>query len=212
VVRFESSRLHIGLLLMIVLLTTCGIATAQAFSHVLSFQGRLADPDTGKPLPDGQYEVTFTIYDADVEGNALWQETQPVGQVGGVFSAYPGSVTPFPDDLFSAGDRWLGVQVGADAEMPDRFRFAPAPWAMCAAQSPPDDDWEVSGDDIQRLTGKVGIGCAPSSDSRLSVESESPGAARFSVAGEGSAGLFAITNPQNTDPPCSWTQAATRLR
>jgi hypothetical protein len=197
---FRSPKPPIVSLLTIIFLTACAAAAAQSFTHVLSFQGRLADPDTGKPLPDGQYEVTFTIYDADAEGNALWQEAQPVDQVGGVFSAYLGSVTPFSDDLFSGGDRWLGIRVGADAEMPDRFRFTPAPWAIYAAESPPDDDWEVSGDDIQRLTGNVGIGCAASADSRLSVASESPGAARFSVAGEGSAGLFAVTNPQNTDP------------
>jgi hypothetical protein len=123
-----------ALLLGMVLLFVCGAVGAQSFSHILSFQGRLCDPD-GKPLPDGPYAVQFTIYDTPGGGNNLWQETLNVTQVGGVFNAYLGAGTPFPANLFSNGDRWLGIQVEGDPEMANRVRLAPSPWAIYAAEA-----------------------------------------------------------------------------
>jgi hypothetical protein len=111
-----------------------GAVSAQSFTHVLSFQGRLCGTD-GKPVPDGPYVVKLTMYDAETGGSALWTETQGVTQVGGVFVAYLGSVTTFPGDLFTGGDRWLAIQVGQDPEMPTRFLLTPSPWAIYAADS-----------------------------------------------------------------------------
>jgi hypothetical protein len=111
-----------------------GSVGAQSFSHILSFQGRLCGTD-GKPVPDGPYIVTFRMYASAAGGAALWTENQGVTQVGGVFVAYLGSVTAFPGNLFSDGDRWLGITVGGDPEMPDRFRLTPSPWAMRAAEA-----------------------------------------------------------------------------
>jgi hypothetical protein len=116
---------------------------AQGFSQVLSFQGRLCGLD-GKPLPDGPYAVQFTIYDAEVDGNTLWTESQGVTQVGGVFAVYLGSVTGFPAALFKDGNRWLGIKVGGDPEMAQRFKFAPAPWAIYANDSNRVDGFHAS--------------------------------------------------------------------
>jgi hypothetical protein len=188
-----QTRLHsfsMRALLVLVLLLACGALGAQTFSHILSFQGRLCGTD-GKPMPDGVYSVQFTIYDAETEGTALWTETLGVTQAGGVFTAILGLVTPFPGDLFTGGDRWMGIKVGEDAEMAERQRLTPSPWAIESANTdkvdglhasatptpnyllpldgdgrfpsaviPPDDDWTVSGDDVCRLTGNVGIGVA----------------------------------------------------
>jgi hypothetical protein len=123
-----------GICALLALAWLGGPACGQAFSHVLSFQGRLCATD-GKPLPDGPYAVKLTMYDAQTGGNALWTETQGVTQVGGVFVAYLGSVTAFPGDLFTGGDRWLGIQVGQDPEMATRFPLTPSPWAIYAADS-----------------------------------------------------------------------------
>jgi hypothetical protein len=115
---------------------TAGISSPQRFSQVLSFQGRLCGTD-GKPLPDGPYIVQFAMYSVETGGTALWTESQGVTQVGGVFVAYLGSATPFPADLFTGGDRWLGIAVDPEnnPEMPQRFRLTPAPWAIRAAEA-----------------------------------------------------------------------------
>jgi len=46
-----------------------------------------------------------------------------------------GSATAFPAELFNAGDRWLGIKVGVDPEMPTRFRPTPSPWAIRAEEA-----------------------------------------------------------------------------
>jgi hypothetical protein len=187
-VRSRIHQLRATAALTVAILALCAGSFAQTFSQVLSFQGRLCGTD-GKPLPDGPYAVRFTAYDAEVGGSVLWQEDQSVTQVGGIFTAYLGSVTPFGAALFTDGDRWLGIKVGGDPEMAQRFRFTPSPWAIYAANSnmvdsfhasstptpgyllplghdskfpasvlTPDDDWTISGGNIYRLTGNVGIG------------------------------------------------------
>jgi hypothetical protein len=132
--RKNSRRLQRALPLSAVLWALCAALGAQTFSHILSFQGRLCATD-GRPVPDGPYIVTFRMYATATGGAALWTENQGVTQVGGVFVAYLGSVTAFPANLFSDDDRWLGIAVGGDPEMPDRFRLTPSPWAMRAAEA-----------------------------------------------------------------------------
>jgi hypothetical protein len=147
-----------GTLLAQLLLLACAAVSAQvSFSHVLSFQGRLCGTD-GSPLPDGEYSVQFTIYDAEADGTPLWNETQTVMQIGGVFGAKLGSVTAFPGDLFADGNRWLAIKIGDDPEMGQRVQFTPSPWSIFSANAGADDDWTFSDDDIYRLDGNVGIG------------------------------------------------------
>jgi len=45
---------------------------------LLNYQGRLTDPDTGDPKPDGAYNITFNIYDAAANGTLIWSEAQAV--------------------------------------------------------------------------------------------------------------------------------------
>ena len=110
----------------------CGIAIADGFSPLLSFQGRLAASD-GKPLPDGSYSVTFRMYSVASGGSALWTESQTVTQAGGTFAANLGSVTAFPAGLFYSGDLWLGIQVSSQPEIAPRVRLTPSPWAFRAS-------------------------------------------------------------------------------
>jgi hypothetical protein len=132
-----TKNMHQIMAVALVALALLGLTAAvgaQGFSHILSFQGRLCGTD-GKPLPDGPYVVQFKMYDAKVGGSSLWTETQGVTQIGGLFVAYLGSVTAFPGDLFTGGDRWLAIQAGQDPEMSTRFRLTPSPWAIYAAKA-----------------------------------------------------------------------------
>lgn len=134
-IRSKARKIYALSLISIALLMSCGLVYPQSFSHILSFQGRLADPNTGKPLPDGQYQVQFTIYDTPTGGRSLWKEIQSVDQAGGIFDVYLGTVTEFPSDLFTDGDRWLALQLIGDDEMTERFQLAPSPQAIYAADS-----------------------------------------------------------------------------
>ncbi|MGH8004493.1 MAG: hypothetical protein ACRECJ_07200, partial [Limisphaerales bacterium] len=86
---------------------------------LINFQGILRD-GSGNPVADASYSVTFTIYNAPTGGTNLWTETQSVSTTGGLFAVFLGSSNPVPDSVFQSSDRWLGIAVSPDAEMPQR--------------------------------------------------------------------------------------------
>lgn len=103
----------------------------------ITYQGQLLDPNTGSPMPDGQYDMVFTIYDQDTLGNALWTQSftgaSGVQVTGGQFTVYLGSgANPIRPDVFTGAMRWLGVQVGADPEMTPRTLLTSVPYAIRA--------------------------------------------------------------------------------
>ncbi len=112
-----------ALFLVVVGLLVCCLAYAD-IPRLINFQGRLTD-SSGKFVVDGNYSVTFSIYSVPSGGSALWSETQSVSVSKGLFNVILGSNTPIPNSIFdSYVDTYLGVQVGADAEMTPRQRIS----------------------------------------------------------------------------------------
>jgi hypothetical protein len=110
-------------------LATAGTARADAPAY-LPIQGILADAE-GVPV-DGDVEVRFGLYTADMGGTALWTETQTVSVEDGLFGAYLGDITPIDLALFrDNGTIYLGLAVETDAEMP-RFQIATTGFAAFA--------------------------------------------------------------------------------
>jgi hypothetical protein len=98
----------------------------------MNYQGQLTD-SSGVPVADGAYSIQFTIYDAPTAGAVVWQETQASVQSSkGLFNAILGSVVPISLGANYANDLWLGVKVGADAEMTPRQQLLPAVYAYNA--------------------------------------------------------------------------------
>jgi hypothetical protein len=145
-------------ILMVLLTSLVGVADVP---QTMSYQGVLRDA-VGDPVADGDYSITFALYSAATGGAALWEETQSVSVEDGVFNAVLGSVTPL--ELSFSQPYWLGISVEGEAELSPRVELASAPYALRAAVADwamtgaPDSDWVMSGDNIYRLTGYVGIG------------------------------------------------------
>jgi hypothetical protein len=99
----------------------------------MSYQGQLTD-NTGSTVPDGNYQMTFRLYDEvdDPIGSALWTENQTVGVAGGLFNVTLGEVTDIDTAIF-AQKLWLGVEVESDGEMTPRQELTGAPFAMSLA-------------------------------------------------------------------------------
>jgi len=117
--------------LVAVLAFAASTATA-AVPTTITFQGLLAD-SAGQSL-DTTLEMTFSIYDLPAAGSVLWTETQPaVAVTKGVFRVYLGAVTPLADTVFTDSERYLGIQVGLDAEQTPRVRLATVPYALRVA-------------------------------------------------------------------------------
>ncbi|MDO9541977.1 MAG: hypothetical protein Q7J98_06610, partial [Kiritimatiellia bacterium] len=92
---------------------------------LINYQGRLTDLN-GAPVPDGQTNITFSIYDngdiATAPAGLIWQETQTnVSVYNGLFSVLLGSANPLYSSHFptNAGfTNWLEVKVNDETLSP----------------------------------------------------------------------------------------------
>ena len=115
-----------------VLSALLGPVTVMAdFTQLISYQGMLTDSD-GQPIPDTTIEITFSIY--RVSGVMEWSSgPQPVHVTDGLFSYILGSNVPLPSDAIPSGfARYLGIKIGAEAEMVPRTQLVAVPFAYNA--------------------------------------------------------------------------------
>jgi hypothetical protein len=140
--------LPLGVLILIFAFSTLLFADVP---QMINYQGKITTP-TGA-LVDTTVQMTFTIYDDSTSGNVLWADT--LGSVAvekGIFSVLLGSGNPIPDSVFDGNVRYLGTKVGSDTEMTPRKAIVSVAYART------DGDWTISGNDLYRLDGNVGIG------------------------------------------------------
>ena len=97
----------------------------------INFQGILKD-SVGNPYPDGNYSITFRIYDAAGGGNILWQEGQLIAISGGLFTHLLGSAISIPESVFNDSLRWLGIQVAGNPEITPRSQLVSVPYSYVA--------------------------------------------------------------------------------
>ncbi|HQL24922.1 MAG TPA: hypothetical protein PKY95_10940, partial [candidate division Zixibacteria bacterium] len=109
------------------------VVAFSARSEVISYQGRLTDPD-GLPIADSLYSMTFSLYADSTGGAPLWQETATVPTYRGLFVHLLGAVSDLPSALFADHSAlFLQVTLGG-ADLAPRTRLAAAPSAMVARQ------------------------------------------------------------------------------
>lgn len=80
----------------------------------ISYQGKATDA-AGNPLPDGDYDFVFQLYEYPTAGDEQWLEIATVHTTGGLFTHLLGSINPIPVWLFSTYDSlfldmWIGSQ------------------------------------------------------------------------------------------------------
>jgi hypothetical protein len=98
--------------------------------RVISYQGMLMGSNE-QPVPEGQYKLTFNIYDET--NTLLWTEVHnQVFVGGGLFQVMLGTITPFNIPFDKA--YFLGIQVGSDPEMQPRMPITSAAYSFSAGQ------------------------------------------------------------------------------
>jgi hypothetical protein len=102
---------------------------AQTLAKTMSYQGSLVD-GSGKPVADGSYQLTFTIYDGT--GTSVWTESQSVKTVRGIYSATLGETTGLPSPFPINSE--MEVKINGTALTP-RTKLAGVPYAMDLARS-----------------------------------------------------------------------------
>lgn len=85
----------------------------------VGLDGRLQSA-AGGPVADGEYAVTFALYDASDSKAALWSEQVPKLAVKSGAFAYDLGATKALDQAVLGGSKglWLGVAVGVEPELP----------------------------------------------------------------------------------------------
>ncbi len=92
--------------------------------RVLSYQGILKD-NSGNPVGDASYNLTFRLYNASTGGTLLWTSpVTPVTTSGGYFSTQLGPISLRFDIPYR-----LSIQVQGDNEMSQRQRLSTSPYS-----------------------------------------------------------------------------------
>ena len=102
-------------------------------TRLIPVSGILTDA-AGHPR-QGAAVVTFGLFDEQQGGTLLWTEVQRVqADDHGRFSAYLGTASPLPQDVFSAEQaRWLSI--GVDGRELPRIMLVAVPYALRAADA-----------------------------------------------------------------------------
>lgn len=95
-----------------------------AMSDIIPFQGRLTNA-AGVPL-NGSYSIRLALYDVASGGTALCSDTDTVAVTNGLFTF---NMNFCAADDIDGKQLYLGVKVGADAEMTPRQAVYPVPFA-----------------------------------------------------------------------------------
>ncbi len=125
----------LSMILMAALITGPGAMAQQTATApvVISYQGMLTSID-GKPVLDGEYQITVTFYDDEHGTNRVWQDTYQTMVQGGVFSLYLGSgkvPLPAPGQMDRA--LWVGTRISDNHETRPLTRLSATPYALNVA-------------------------------------------------------------------------------
>ncbi|MFQ5604610.1 MAG: tail fiber domain-containing protein [bacterium] len=95
--------------------------------QTISYQGVLTDA-SGNVVADGNYQLTFRLYDSESSGTSLWSEIQTLTTTNGLFNTVLGNVTSI--DLPFDRQYWLGISVGQDSELKPRIKLTSSPYSF----------------------------------------------------------------------------------
>ena len=123
---------HLVLASVVFCLVALSVTAVADIPKVINYQGKVTDTG-GTPVADGDYSMTFTIYDAETSGTSLWSSgADPVTISGGIFSVLLGG-SPQPTlDLDFDSDCWLEINIAGDIQSP-RSRLGSIGYAYMAS-------------------------------------------------------------------------------
>jgi len=133
---------------IIVAMMICLMGSTISLAQTLSIQGVLRDA-TGASVPDATKNFTFRLYTVATGGTKVWDETQAINVINGVYSATLGVVNSLAGLNYDVS-YWLGISVDGAEELTPRTKLTLSPYAILAG---------VSGTtNVFPQSGNVGIG------------------------------------------------------
>lgn len=135
-----------ALILLFVMSVLTGFFFAQGVNagvpQMINYQGTLTDK-SGTPVPNGDYNIEFKLYDVPSGGASLWSEkwdstTSQIPVVSGVFNVMLGFLSPIATTFFAEHPvTYLGIKVGTDSEMLPRQQITSVGYAFTAGNGVP---------------------------------------------------------------------------
>ncbi len=115
--------------LLIMILAVLAMPLFANQPHKLNFQGILTD-NLGAPVVDSNYTFGFSIYDAEVAGNKLWEETKALSTSNGIYQTTLGNESTLATLPF---DKAYYVQITVNnTVLPLRTKLITVPYAISA--------------------------------------------------------------------------------
>jgi hypothetical protein len=119
-----------AIILSLAIMMVMGLAQARV-PRTMNVQGVLTD-DSGNTLPDGDYTVSFMLWDSEIDGSDLWNQDVVVHQLDGYFDAVLGLTEDFDPTVFT-GTLWLSMQILGDSPMEPRIQMTSVATALRSA-------------------------------------------------------------------------------
>ncbi len=141
-----------SIIVVLVLLTV-------ALSQTLSIGGVIRN-DTGASVADGAVAMDFRLYTVESGGTAVWNESQSINVVNGVYSHLLGSVNSLAGLNFNVS-YWLGISIEGAAELSPRTKLTLSPYAIMAGMS--------GTTNVFPQDGRVGIGTTDPTAGKLFI-------------------------------------------
>ena len=130
--KVKGAKMKKGLFLWLSLILGLFMASTlyAEIPKVINFQGYLTSAD-GTPL-HGRYSITFSIYDVETGGTAIWTETKEIEVNNGIFNVNLGDNPSNPLNLPFDVPYWLGIKVDDDQEMVPRLKLSSVGYSYSA--------------------------------------------------------------------------------
>jgi hypothetical protein len=163
----ENKKSFLILIVLFLIILVAGETVHAQVPNTLNYQGVLTGSN-GKPVTDGQYQLTFKLYDQATGGTATWSETQNTTTTNGVFTVLLGKVTSLTDVPFDK-PYWLGITVGNGSEMTPRVPLSTSAYSLATRSL--EDSVKVYDLDISKLLWAT---VGSSSSGYLSLKIDAP--------------------------------------
>jgi hypothetical protein len=160
-IKTKISAFLVGITLLFGIFSTCQISLA-AIDKQVEISGYMSSSD-GNEIDNGEYSIRFAIYSDPESNGIIWEESQNIKIVNGIFSASMGTVNSFPNNLnFDDADYYLGIKIGSDSEMKPRKKMGAVPLAINSMYLDGEKIGKKEGDILQLgKNGKIDIDQLP---------------------------------------------------
>ncbi len=113
--------------------------------HVIVFQGVITEKD-GKTIPNGNYDISFMLYDVKEGGNPIWTEVHPEFKIeNGIINVLLGKKS-IDNPLTVTFDRkfYLDIKINNDINIQNRIELGSTAYSLGSEYAEEVDDYSIT--------------------------------------------------------------------